>query len=327
MGIFKYQNSRWSNDDIEYLKLNYSSKSWDEILTKLYPKSKEFIIHKACQLKIKREIYFWSDEDILILKQSYENKIPVNKIKELLNNKFSINAILTKAQNLGICQREWWSDKENNLLKEYYHIYDMNKIREMFPNRTKDAIIAHAMKLGLVHKSVWNKEETQFLIENHRTMSDGEIAKCLGKTKDAVRGKRFLEKLYHPVSPGVYNYLSEYIRKRNKNWKIKSMQNCSYKCVITGEKFQTIHHLYGMNLILEETLTDLNYDINIQFNELTNSNLEIILKHFYEVQNKYPLGICLTENIHKQFHNEYGYGNNTPEQFEQFLTMHNYKIA
>ena len=59
---------------------------------------------------------------------------------------------------------------------------------------------------------------------------------------------------------------------------------------------------------------------------LSADELDIILQQFYKVQSMYPLGICLKKNIHKEFHDIYGYGDNTPEQFEKFLENKNYKI-
>ena len=326
INVFKYVTRRWTEQEISFLKENYATTDWDVILKALSKWKKSEIISKASSLDLKRENFFWTDHDIEILKNCYERKLPIKEIEEILNYKFTPNAIGTKTYVLGIRQKKCWTPEEDDKLKKIYPIYNMNDICNEFSNRSYDAIIQRAVTLGLSYKTTWTNDEVQFLIDNHRTMNDEEIAKYLGRTKDSVRGKRFLEKLYHPIKPGVYNYLSEYIRKRNKDWKKQSAKQCNYKCAITGKRFQEIHHLYGMNKILQETLCDLNYPENISIQELSDSDLKLILNHFYEVQNNYPLGICLSKDIHKKFHDCYGYGDNTPDQFDEFLKTHNYTI-
>ena len=326
MQIFRYVNRRWSEEDISFLKKNYESTDWDIILSRLSKWKKSEIISKASSLNLKRKSFFWDDNDIFILKECYHQKLPIKDIEAKLNYKFTQSAIVTKAHVLGIHQKEVWTFEEDDKLRKIYSVYDMSKICNEFPNRSYDSIIQRAVLLGLSYKTTWTDEEFQFLVDNHRTMSDDEIACYLGRTKDSVRGKRFTEKLYHPVEPGIYNCLSEYIRKRNKDWKQKSVEQCNYKCAVTGKRFQEIHHLYGMNKILQETLRDLNYPENISIKELSDDDLNIILNHFYEVQDTYPLGICLSKDIHKEFHDCYGYGDNTPEQFKEFLKIHNYTL-
>lgn len=327
LDIFQYKHPRWTNEEIEYLKENYMTTDWNDILINIPNHNKQNIISKASQLKLKREIYYWNDDDIRILKSGYKDKLSTNEIQKKLNNKFSIEAISTKASKLGLKNKEKWSNEEVNILIDNYSKLDMIDICHLLPNRSRDSIIAYANKLNLKHKTFWSKKELDFLILNHKLMSDEEIGNYLDRTKDAVRGKRFIEKLYHPITPATYNYLSEFIRKRNKKWKLQSARNCSFKCVITGKRFQHIHHLYGMNMILNETLEDLKFTPNVTIKELSDKDLNTILSHFYDVQSKYPLGICLTKEIHKQFHDEYGYGDNTPEQFQEFLNKYNYKIA
>ena len=103
--------------------------------------SKSEIISKASSLKLKREIYFWNEHDIELLKECYDLKLSIKEIETVLNYKFTQDAILTKAHVLGIHQKENWTPEEDNKLKKIYSIYDMSDICNEFPNRSHEAII------------------------------------------------------------------------------------------------------------------------------------------------------------------------------------------
>ena len=68
IGIYENKTIRWNNEELEILKNNYSTTDWDVLSNLLYRHNKEDIITKASKLGIKREQYFWSEEDIDILK-------------------------------------------------------------------------------------------------------------------------------------------------------------------------------------------------------------------------------------------------------------------
>ncbi|MBO3356264.1 hypothetical protein [Clostridium perfringens] len=55
--------------------------------------------------------------------------------------------------------------------------------------------------------------------------------------------------------------ISQALRETIVEWKKDSMKKCNYKCVLSGEKFDNIHHLYPFNLIIKETFSDLNLKI------------------------------------------------------------------
>lgn len=103
-----------------------------------------------------------------------------------------------------------------------------------------------------------------------------------------------------------------------KEWKIASIRNCNYKCIITGDSFDDVHHLYGFNLILDEAIKNLGFNNKNILGDCNNEELILIINEVKELHNKYPLGVCLSRKIHTLFHSIYGFKNNTPEQFYEF---------
>lgn len=119
---------------------------------------------------------------------------------------------------------------------------------------------------------------------------------------------------------GGISSLAEHLRGKLGKWKCDSIKNCDYKCDVTGEKFDTIHHPYGFNQIVREATNCLNISIYNEINEYTGLELKQIEDKCLELHYKHGLGVCLTEDAHKEFHSIYGYGDNTPEQYEEFKT-------
>jgi hypothetical protein len=103
-------------------------------------------------------------------------------------------------------------------------------------------------------------------------------------------------------------------------WKKDSIANCDYKCQLTGNRFQDIHHSYGMNLIIEELFNELSIEIKPLISDYIDEELLLLRNKCLELHYKHGFGICLDHNIHLLYHNIYKYGDNTPEQFEEFKT-------
>jgi hypothetical protein len=120
---------------------------------------------------------------------------------------------------------------------------------------------------------------------------------------------------------GGITSLSTYLRDHIVEWKKKSMINCNYKCIITGDKFDAIHHLYSYNKIIQEIFEEINLPINLETNKYTDNELELIKLKNIEIHNRYPFGVCLCKEVHTLYHKLYG-DDNTPEQFEEFKTRY-----
>lgn len=117
------------------------------------------------------------------------------------------------------------------------------------------------------------------------------------------------------------------LRTQIKEWQQKSRENCNYKCVITNGKFDNIHHLHPFKNIVDECFEILQLDIRQKVEDYSDEEFKNIVKILSELHIKYGYGVCLKKEIHKLFHDNFGYFNNTPEQFEEFkLQLKNNKF-
>ena len=318
---------KWTNELKEKFIKMYPSCSIEE-LQKEFPVSEKTIKKIASSLKVKREntrnSNYTSREDEILL-CGISNGKTVAEIQEEIPWR-SIKSIQSRLEKISDIKRQYWTDEEENLLKCIYETLPLDETMQMFPNRTRNAIVAHAMKLGLhayIDTRYYSPEEEAFIRDNYNTMSDKEISMVLGRSLSSIKNHRVLMGIYRK-KPGNTNYenVSIYVRRHNQQWKKDSMKNCNFVCVITGERFDEIHHLVSLNTILKNVYAKLNLDENnFNINELTDNEKEEFLGYVYEEQSKYPLGICLKKDIHNEFHKQYGYGNNTIEQFEEFLRI------
>lgn len=114
--------------------------------------------------------------------------------------------------------------------------------------------------------------------------------------------------------------LHKYLRGSIGEWKRESGEKDSYKCIISNSNNIAIHHIYSFNLILNEVIELTKLPIYQEVSSYSDSELELLRNMCVELHNKNPLGVCLREDLHKEFHSMYGYGNNSIEQFQEFYS-------
>lgn len=76
-----------------------------------------------------------------------------------------------------------------------------------------------------------------YIANNFNNMSDKEIGKKLHRSSSAINCYRFRNRLMKTYEKSSYLDLSEYIRRNNIEWKKNSMKKCSYRCVLSGKRF------------------------------------------------------------------------------------------
>lgn len=140
--------------------------------------------------------------------------------------------------------------------------------------------------------------------------------------EDFKNGQRCRECYLSYIRENATTPLFSYLREMStKEWKQKSAKNCDYKCVITGEPFDVIHHLYSFNLIAREALSLNAILLRGSISNYSQEELEILIAECKRLHEKYGLGVCLSEKAHKTFHSIYG-NSNSVEQFEEFKHNH-----
>lgn len=314
----------WTDTEIQWLKENYSSASWDEIISNIH-RTKETIIKKASRLGVKRVGVSYSkytDEDRKIIEAHCKEM----SMKELQTKYFpnrTVASLLTYMLKSGIHIREHWTDEEDEIIIDNYKFMDCKQMTSILPGRTREAIYNRMRKLGLKDGMLkkYSDDTINFIRDNWENMSDGELGEALHKAPQSIKEFRRKMGLYRqdPSLPPNYKSILRYLHANNSDWKKRSMERCNYKCVLTGEPFDDIHHTYAKSLILCDFIPKFNLPDDFDINTCDDEIRSEILEEYLKLQDEHGLGLCLTKDMHKLFHIRYGFGLNTPDQFIEFV--------
>lgn len=276
--------------------------------------------------------YKFTDEDILFLKQYYPccnwdkifERFPFCS-KSSIHHKMSRLGVrcINKRMNSTQSSKQRWSKEEDNIIKNMYSKYPIEVLIKKLNGRSANAIKLRGSKLGITSFSklniTWTKEQEQYIIDNWELEPDKIMALKLNKTFRSIKWKRECMGLYRrDVTRNTYPTISKYLRGQNQNWKLDSMKDCKYQCVLTQSKDFEIHHLYSVSNIINDIFQN-NCDLYKEnFSDYSDKDLYFILQKFKEIQNSYPLGVCVDKKLHILFHSLYGQYYNTPEQWYKF---------
>lgn len=143
--------------------------------------------------------YYWTEEEINLLKTHYPTSISTEELLKLLPRR-SYSAIKTIAKKLGIkrgkhipltkeSSSRHWSKKEIEILKENYHKIPDQELLNLLPGRTILGIKHKAKKLNLGFKEMnrgnpwknkpWTEAEKQILIQYYPILPNEELLDML----------------------------------------------------------------------------------------------------------------------------------------------------
>ena len=119
-----------------------------------------------------------------------------------------------------------------------------------------------------------------------------------------------------------------------KQWRKDTYIRENNKCQLTGKQVHggnsDVHHLYGFNMIVLEAHTINAIEIKQQVKDYNEEELHKLEEYVASWHKDTSNAVLLCDEVHDLFHNckdkdgnvLYGYGNNTPEQFEEFKTRY-----
>lgn len=159
--------------------------------------------------KIRSYYYNWTDDEIQILYDKFE-QIGATKIynQGLITNHM-IQSIKMKAAELGLVyqntQRYVPNAKDDKIIKEKYHKLGRKGIMKFLPHMTEGQIKHRASQLGETYDgSLWTKKEDEIIGNNNLSLDD--MVKMLdGRSKSAICSRR--SKL--GVSNNIINELND----------------------------------------------------------------------------------------------------------------------
>lgn len=304
MGI-ETKTNKWDENKLKILKDNYTNMDWDILLKLLHPFSKDDIIHKAYTLNLKRNNYYYSQEEINLIKKYY-TKLSVSELKNMLPNR-SEQSIMVKANKLGIISRERWSEEEIEILINYYKDETNFEVQKYLSNRSLSAIQCMAGKLGL-NKTYSKREFTnEYLIFK---------LKCLAKTLN--RTPTFWDFADNDI-PSIRSYSRYFGNYKNAcdeaglDWNDNFNRYINIFYSLNGDTCYSSAELFITNFFIENNI---NYKKEFFYKDIINDercglkrcdwliNNNIICEYFglmhldnYKIKTKEKISICEDNNI------------------------------
>ena len=246
---------------------------------------------------------------------------------------------------------ERWSENDLKILKKYYKEYTNEELQmKFFPNRSIRGIECTAGKYGFNHKNantleraLKNGASKNPMCQKGRIITDEareHMSEAQKKRYQDPEQRRISREIAlrdgrwqgdkHPIhlnplygekngrwKGGNSNSIDQF-RRDIIDWKKQSSEFCNYKCVITGKRFQNIHHLTSFNHIIDTALHNVNIDLRPNISDYTKDEYLAIKNELLRLHESTPYGACLNSEIHTLFHKQYSYYDATIQNFLEF---------
>lgn len=203
----------------------------------------------------------------------------------------------------------------NELNKKYNTDYNFDNISKIVESLRRNEKIT-GYKSKKVKVMAWCYSESARLGQKRNSERLKNSKKWVNEDNPFFGSSRTSDK--NPNWAGGRTILYNELRTQITKWKNESMKSCNYKCILTNEKFDHIHHLYPYKNIIDECFYNLKIERKLTVSDYSKHDFLNICNEIRRLHDEYGIGVCLSKKVHKKFHDNYGYFNNTTEQFYDF---------
>lgn len=180
--------SKWTQREIDYLKLNWGNLKPCELAATLN-RTEASINKKASRLGFAVKLVDWSKEEVDYLTEHWET-LPRSVLAKSLNR--TERAVVTKAQKIGLKfpESNHWSKKDIEYLKEAFGNLSCSVLASSLC-RSEESVKKKAQQLRLEpkHARFWNQEDTEYLIEHWGKSEFHTLKKRLKRSSGAIKRK------------------------------------------------------------------------------------------------------------------------------------------
>ena len=254
----------------------------------------------------------WSEEDLSLLQSIYADYTNEELVEKFFPNR-SIHALDSIADKYG------FTGKSEETYKRSCKIRGAKCSQKLkgriVSNETKLKLSKQRKKYYETHDG-WMKGKK--LSDDHRrSISLRMKGKWSGDSNPRVANP--LNGENNPNWKGGITDLYQELRSETRQWFLNSAKFVNCNCVITGKNFDNVHHLYPFKNIVSDMFGNLQMDKRKNISEYSEIEENAIRNEIKRLHIYYGYGAALNKNVHKLFHDIYGYTNTNYADFLDFI--------
>ena len=254
----------------------------------------------------------WTDEENDLLYKHYHDYMG-KELKELFFPNRTVRAIECHAGELGI----GWKTEETYTRSRNFQakiVSEKLKGRDL-GQEWRDKISATKKEYFKTHDGWWKGRKRS--PEQCKAISERMKGKGAGD-----KNPRHINPLNGELNGrwkgGILPTYTE-LRSDTKDWFNESMEFCNYKCVITGGEFDNVHHTTAFRDIVDEVFKLTGIEVKQQVCDYSEDEFQHLRDKLKDLHIIYGFGACINKDVHKLFHDNYGYTKFSPYDFLDFV--------